>query len=145
MAPVFQPGEFAASCGELHRDQTLHPSALGDFSEKSSRDAWHSRCRSLCHEAHSRHDLTIQLPMDCADPRGPHARLALCDLPAAPERAARRQRTRVRGLSEVGASAADYSANRPTIGLTILTKSLHRIAIASRWVPALNTISGSSA
>lgn len=38
-----------------------------------------------------------------------------------------------------------YSANLPTIGFTVFTKSFQRIAIASRWVPASNTISGSDA
>src|SRR5262245_19400127 len=37
------------------------------------------------------------------------------------------------------------SANVPTIGFTIFTKSFQRMAMASRCVPALNTISGSRA
>jgi len=43
------------------------------------------------------------------------------------------------------ARLAVYSAKLPTIGFTIFTKSFHRIAMASRCVPALKTIWGSVA
>ena len=43
------------------------------------------------------------------------------------------------------ATRSGGAANFPTIGFTIFTKSFQPMAMASLWVPALNTISGSAA
>lgn len=84
--------------------------------------------------------------------RSPKTSIAACQMPARSDInhsafPLRMRTTDVRPFVRLAShrNRRAYSANLPTIGFTVFTKSFQRIAIASRWVPASNTISGSDA